>query len=45
MWCYEIENKVTGERNMVIGHNWEDAFKGTKLNPDEWFCLDSDYVD
>ena len=45
MWCYELENRLTGERTMIIGYNYTDAFDKSNLTINEWICIDSDYID
>ena len=45
MWCYEIKNKSTGERTMIFGYSYKDAFNKAHLVYSEWFCICSDYID
>ena len=45
MWEYDITNKETNEREIISGYWLADAFRRSKLNPDEWVVMGSEYID
>ena len=45
MWCFGIRNIKTGKISAIIGYYWENAWVGSKLNPDEWECIYKEYLD
>lgn len=45
MWCFEIMNKETKERDLVFGYSWKDAVRRCNINEDEWTVLRQDYED
>lgn len=45
MWSFEIQNKTTGERDIIFGYNWKDAVRRSKINEDEWKFIRQDYED
>lgn len=45
MWSYEIQNSKTGERTIIFGYNWNDAVARSKIDPDDWICLNQSYED
>ena len=45
MWSFEIEHKVTGEGNLILGYNFKDACKRNNLNPDEYHLIARYYED
>lgn len=45
MWSFEIQNKTTGERDIIFGYNWKDAVRRSKINEDEWEFIRQDYED
>lgn len=45
MWEIDIKNKISGEFDIIFGHNIADAFQRYNLNPDEWIILNTIYVD
>ncbi len=45
MYAIEIMHKVTGEEDVIMGYNFEDACRRRKLNPDDWYMLGATYED
>lgn len=45
MWSFELEHKVTGELNLVVGHDWKKECIRKGLNPDEWVLISYSYED
>ena len=46
MWEFDIYNESTGESNIIFGYNLLDAFRrNPSLNPNEWTCTGSEYID
>lgn len=46
MYEYEIMNKVTKERTFIWGYSWKNALsRNPSINPSEWECIFSEYVD
>jgi hypothetical protein len=45
MYSFEIENINNGDRKIIFGNNWKNAFKREGLDPDDWDILFSDYED
>jgi hypothetical protein len=43
---FHIIHNATEERNVIFGYNLSDAFRrNPSLNPNEWTCIISDYID
>ena len=45
MWSIEIMHKVTGETDLLMGYDFEDACRRNNLNPDDYRCLGRWYED
>ena len=46
MYEFDIYNKITGERDFVIGHFFEETLVEYGLNPKEWaLCGSPHYID
>ena len=45
MWSFEIEHKVTGEGNLIMGYSFKDACERNELNPDEYHLVARYYED
>lgn len=46
MWEFHLIHNKTEQREIIFGYNLSDAFRrNPSLNPSEWTCLLSDYID
>ena len=45
MFSYEIEHKVTGETDLILGYSFTDACKRRGLNPDDYHMVARYYED
>lgn len=46
MWELEIWNPTTQETKIIFGYSMSDAMKrNPELNPEEWECILSIYID
>lgn len=45
MWSFEIMNKETKERDIILGYNWRDAVRRSGINESEWVFIRQDFED
>ena len=46
MWEFDIIHTVTNEQKIIFGYSLKDAFqRHPSLNPNEWTCEMSTYID
>lgn len=45
MFEFNIQNKLTGELDIIFGHTSTDAFNRNNLNPNDWIILTEYYID
>ena len=45
MWEFEVMHRETEERIIIFGYNLTDAYKRSKMNPEDYICLLSTYID
>ena len=46
MWEFDIVNTITQDKRIIFGYNLKDAFhRNPSLNPNEWTCEMSTYID
>lgn len=45
MYEFGIYNPATKQRAIMWGHSWEDAFRRSNRNPEEWEIEYTEYVD
>jgi hypothetical protein len=45
MWAIEVMHKATGEVDLIMGYNFEDACRRKGWNPKDYYVIHATYED